>query len=106
MSHRKLTGARHLVPTRLVVIAAAVAMLALASAQPAAAVSAGERLDAGTEHTCVVLDNGSVRCWGLNGAGELGYGNTGVNGKNLIGDDETPAAQRTSPSAPTAPPPP
>jgi alpha-tubulin suppressor-like RCC1 family protein len=90
MSHRKLTSARHLVPTRLVLIAAAVAMLALGSVQPAVAASAGERMDAGAEHTCVVLDNGRVRCWGLNSAGQLGYGNTGVLGKNLIGDDETP----------------
>ena len=90
MSHRKLTSARRLVPTRLVVVVAAVAVLALGSVQPAVAVSAGERMDAGAEHTCVVLDNGKVRCWGLNGSGQLGYGNTGVNGKNLIGDDETP----------------
>ena len=34
------------------------------------------RVAAGTEHTCAVLDNGSVRCWGANGFGQLGYGNT------------------------------
>ncbi|MDQ6804295.1 MAG: hypothetical protein M3065_04880 [Actinomycetota bacterium] len=31
---------------------------------------------AGSQHTCVVLDDGSVRCWGYNGLGQLGYGNT------------------------------
>ena len=93
MSHRKLTSVRRLMPTRLIVVVVGVAVLALGSVQPAVAASAGERMDAGAEHTCVVLDNGKVRCWGLNSAGQLGYGNTGVNGKNLIGDDETPAAQ-------------
>jgi len=27
-------------------------------------------------HTCVLLDDGAVRCWGKNDQGELGYGNT------------------------------
>lgn len=30
----------------------------------------------GTEHTCAILDNDSVKCWGLNGSGQLGYGDT------------------------------
>ena len=42
---------------------------------------------AGDFHNCVVLDNGSVRCWGFGGNGRLGYGNT-----NSIGDNETPAS--------------
>ncbi|MCB1316470.1 MAG: hypothetical protein KDK27_10980 [Leptospiraceae bacterium] len=37
-------------------------------------------------HTCALLDNGSVRCWGSGFVGALGYGNT-----NNIGDDEMPA---------------
>ncbi|MCB0979555.1 MAG: hypothetical protein KDB17_02745, partial [Ilumatobacter sp.] len=37
-------------------------------------------------HTCAVLNDGQVACWGLGDSGQLGYGNT-----NDIGDDETPA---------------
>ncbi len=38
-------------------------------------------------HTCVRLTDGHVRCWGMGGSAQLGYGN-----KNVIGDDETPAS--------------
>jgi alpha-tubulin suppressor-like RCC1 family protein len=47
----------------------------------AVAVSAGEY------HTCAILDNGKVRCWGRGSFGELGTGSTGT-----IGDDELPTA--------------
>ena len=40
-------------------------------------------LDIGYEHGCVVLQDQSVRCWGGNDNGELGYGNS-----LTIGDDE------------------
>lgn len=43
-------------------------------------------LAAGTLHNCAVLATGSLRCWGENSYGELGYGHT-----EPIGDDETPA---------------
>jgi len=43
------------------------------------------QLAAGGEHTCAVLTNGLVHCWGVGGAGRLGYGHT-----ENIGDDDTP----------------
>jgi alpha-tubulin suppressor-like RCC1 family protein len=42
---------------------------------------------AGYAHTCALLDDGKVRCWGQNIGGALGYGNLDV-----IGDDESPAS--------------
>ncbi len=39
---------------------------------------------AGGYHTCAVLSNRTVKCWGDGTQGQLGYGNTDV-----IGDDET-----------------
>lgn len=44
-------------------------------------------LRAGSYHTCALLDDDSVRCWGLNSFGQLGLGHT-----QTIGDDETPAS--------------
>ncbi len=46
-----------------------------------------EAITAGDDHTCALLDDGSVRCWGFGGNGRLGYGNTGD-----VGDDETPGS--------------
>lgn len=34
------------------------------------------RLAASAEHTCAVMDDGTARCWGSNGNGELGDGTT------------------------------
>jgi alpha-tubulin suppressor-like RCC1 family protein len=45
------------------------------------------QLAVGESHTCALLTNGRVRCWGWGGDGRLGYGK-----KNSIGDDETPTS--------------
>jgi alpha-tubulin suppressor-like RCC1 family protein len=46
------------------------------------------QIDVALEHTCAVLRNGRLRCWGRNTSGELGYPGT----EKAIGDDETPAS--------------
>lgn len=33
-------------------------------------------LSAGSEHTCALLDNGNVKCWGSGGLGRMGLGDT------------------------------
>jgi alpha-tubulin suppressor-like RCC1 family protein len=43
------------------------------------------KLAAGESHTCALMDTGKVRCWGYNGYGQLGYGNT-----QNVGDNEQP----------------
>jgi alpha-tubulin suppressor-like RCC1 family protein len=51
-------------------------------------VGAGTIVDitAGSEHACVLMSDGAVRCWGLGSYGQLGYGNT-----STIGDNEFPS---------------
>jgi alpha-tubulin suppressor-like RCC1 family protein len=44
-------------------------------------------ISAGDDHTCAILDNGNVLCWGDGANGELGYGNT-----SNVGDAQTPAS--------------
>ena len=39
-------------------------------------------ISAGVKHTCVLLDNNEMKCWGVNNVGQLGLGH-----KNTIGDD-------------------
>ena len=43
------------------------------------------QVEAGGEHTCALLDNKEVRCWGLGLDGRLGYGTV-----TDVGDDEMP----------------
>lgn len=47
-------------------------------------------MSSGLYFTCVILDDGNVRCWGQNADGQLGLGNT-----TQIGDDELPTAVGT-----------
>jgi cysteine-rich repeat protein len=46
------------------------------------------QLALGNIHTCALLSDGNVRCWGDPGSGQLGYGET----FNPIGDNESPAS--------------
>ncbi len=45
-------------------------------------------IDAGLEHTCALLDNGSVFCWGNNGKGELGRGQINTSPSNSLATPE------------------
>jgi alpha-tubulin suppressor-like RCC1 family protein len=64
------------------------------SAQPIVITSDGavgvRELVAGGAHTCALLDDGNVVCWGANLYGQLGYGND-----DWIGDDEQPVSAGT-----------
>ena len=44
-------------------------------------------VSAGGEHTCALLDDDSVRCWGYGAFGQLGYGS-----ENSVGDAQTPGS--------------
>lgn len=54
----------------------------------------------GIGHTCAILANGAIRCWGGGFSGQLGYGNTAS-----IGDNETPASAGNVPAIPMGLPP-
>lgn len=70
---------------------------AIASGSTVPLGGAAVQIEAGTEHTCALLDTGAVRCWGAGLYGQLGYGNT-----NIIGDNETPASAGDVPLGGTA----
>ncbi|MEY3356943.1 MAG: hypothetical protein RIR87_2 [Actinomycetota bacterium] len=56
---------------------------AMGDALPSVDLGAGRTatlLATGAAHTCVVLDNGDVKCWGLNDDGQLGVGDTVARG--------------------------
>ena len=54
---------------------------------------------AGWYHTCAILDNGSVKCWGLDWRGQLGDGGTSHTGTTKINSPSAPidlGANRTA----------
>ena len=55
---------------------------------------------AGAYHTCAILDNGDVSCWGFGGSGRLGYGNSDTSVMT-----KPPAAPERSTWEQAAPPP-
>ena len=52
--------------------------------------SSASIISAGFNNSCVVLDNGSVKCWGYNQYGQLGIDNT-----TFMGDNSGEMAQLT-----------
>lgn len=48
----------------------------VASPMPVAGLGTVSRIDSGFAHACAVVAGGGVRCWGLNGFGQLGNGDT------------------------------
>ena len=55
----------------------------LGDALPAVALGAGRTavaLSAGAEHTCALLDDGTLKCWGRNDKGQLGIGSVANRG--------------------------
>ncbi|QAT89089.1 RCC1 repeat-containing protein [Corallococcus coralloides] len=46
------------------------------------------QLRAGENHTCALLNDGTLHCWGFNGSGQLGLGDN-----RDVGDDEKPSAR-------------
>ena len=55
-------------------------VLELGSGKTAKGITAGDR------HTCVMLDNSSIKCWGLNDSGQLGQGDTNNRGDGIGGN--------------------
>ena len=83
-------------PSLRLALRALLLVAAAASALPAATMAdqasqptspAAGRIGTGKYHTCAVLSDGTVRCWGYGGYGALGYGNT-----NSVGASQTPAS--------------
>ena len=46
-----------------------------------------KKIVAGTNHTCAILDNDKVKCWGLNNSGQLGLGDRTVSMPRRINKD-------------------
>ena len=52
------------------------------------------QIDSSYEHTCALLEDGTVRCWGFGAAGRLGYGGTSNIGEHPSGQRWHLEAQR------------
>ena len=60
---------------------------------------AARAISAGAVHTCALLADFSVRCWGLNASGELGIGTTANQGDDAREDgDALPPVRLDAPS--------
>ena len=70
-------------------------------ATPGSGRGAAAVIAAGGFHSCAVLENGTVRCWGGNDVGQLGYGDTDDRGDNAgeMGDNLDPIALGTGRTA-------
>ncbi|MEQ1703950.1 MAG: hypothetical protein ABMA25_27900, partial [Ilumatobacteraceae bacterium] len=87
---RMVKGSRVLAAIAVAILPMVVVAPATVSADSAGGATvrmagSGNRLAGSDTHTCEILDDGSLTCWG-SGLGALGYGNT-----DTIGDDELPA---------------
>ena len=69
----------------------------LGTGRSAVAVACGGAGASGYEHVCVLLDDGSVKCWGANLEGELGQGDRTARGNkpNQMGDALPPVSLGT-----------
>jgi alpha-tubulin suppressor-like RCC1 family protein len=57
----------------------------MGDALPAVSLGTGrtvKQLSAGATHACALLDNNTIKCWGGNGSGQLGLGDTNSRGDN------------------------
>ena len=65
------------------------------------ALDGAKAVSTGDFHTCALLLNDTVRCWGFGGAGRLGYGNQADVGRGclLVGNVCTPTPEAPSPAS-------
>ena len=61
---------------------------------------ANDKVSAGSHHTCAILDNGDLKCWGFDNYGQLGDGgsNTDTNAPSSTAIDLGTCLLYTSPS--------